>query len=78
MLEVKDSAGGVDDSIIDKIFEPYFTTKHKSIGTGIGLYMTHQLITKQLKGKILVKNKSYIYENKKLFGASFQIDIPIL
>ena len=64
-------------NIINKIFEPYFTTKHQSIGTGIGLYMTNQIISKHLKGMISVKNVNYAYENKKLFGCEFKISLPI-
>ncbi|MEA3289336.1 MAG: PAS domain-containing protein, partial [Campylobacterota bacterium] len=62
IIVVKDSAGGVKEDIKDKIFEPYFTTKHESIGTGISLYMTYQVITQQLNGTIDVRNVSYKYK----------------
>jgi len=76
-IEFKDSAGGIPKSVIDKIFDPYFTTKHPSIGTGVGLYMTYQIISKQLKGTIKVSNVEYEYQEKKLKGASFKIVLPI-
>ncbi len=77
LLTIKDSAGGIDLTIIDKIFEPYFTTKHHSVGTGIGLYMTHQIITKHLHGTIEVSNKEYIYNNDNFKGACFTIKLSI-
>ena len=76
VLTFKDSAGGIEEENINKIFEPYFTTKHQSLGTGIGLYMTNQIITKHLKGKITAENESYNFQNKKYKGAKFTIVIP--
>ena len=73
ILEIKDNAGGIIESVMDKIFEPYFTTKHKSIGTGIGLSITHQIITKHHNAHIYASNKTYEYENKTYTGACFTI-----
>ena len=76
IITIKDSGGGIEKDIIDKIFEPYFTTKHKSIGTGIGLYMSHQIITKHFHGTINVTNSSFEHNGKDLKGAKFIITIP--
>ncbi|MDD2895246.1 MAG: cache domain-containing protein [Aliarcobacter sp.] len=70
---LKDNAGGIDEKIIDKVFESYFTTKHKSKGTGIGLYMSKQIVEKHMKGSITVSNESYIYKEKSYTGAVFLI-----
>jgi len=77
VIEIKDSGGGISKDIIDKVFEPYFTTKHQSQGTGIGLYMTESIITKHLNGKIAVVNTEYEYEGIKYSGAKFIIEIPL-
>ncbi len=77
IIEVKDNAGGIKEDIIDKIFEPYFTTKHKDVGTGLGLYMTHQLIEISMHGKIYAKNIEYNYKNKTYKGANFIIELPL-
>ncbi len=74
-IKIKDTANGIPLNVITKIFEPYFTTKHQSQGTGIGLYMTNQIITKHLKGKIFVENLTFEYQNKKYTGACFIITI---
>ena len=74
-IEITDNAGGVEKDVIEHIFEPYFTTKHKSLGTGIGLYMSQEIVTKQLNGKLYVYNKTIKYEDKEYFGACFKIKI---
>ena len=56
IIEVIDNGGGVDKKIIDKVFDPYFTTKHKSQGTGLGLYMTHKIMKESINGSISIKN----------------------
>ncbi|MDK2063357.1 cache domain-containing protein [Aliarcobacter butzleri] len=74
---IKDNAGGVIKENLDKIFEPYFTTKYKSQGTGIGLYMTEEIITKHLNGTICVENVEFTYNEKEYFGAQFTIRIDL-
>ncbi len=76
-IKFKDSGGGIPEDIIDKIFEPYFTTKHKSQGTGLGLHMTYDMITNGMNGTIEVNNIDYEYESKNYIGAEFSISIPI-
>lgn len=58
ILTVKDNARGIEVTPIEKIFEPYFSTKHATSGTGIGLYMTKTIIEKNNNGKIFVTNNS--------------------
>jgi len=77
-IEIIDNAGGVPDKIINNIFEPYFTTKHQSQGTGIGLFMTRQIIVDNMNGHLDVKNIDYTHEDIKYTGAQFTIKIPII
>jgi PAS domain S-box-containing protein len=72
-LQIQDSAGGIDENIIDRIFEPYFTTKHKSVGTGIGLAMAYKIITERHNATIRVYNKTFEYQGKTYKGACFSI-----
>ena len=76
-ISIHDNGGGVNGKNIKKIFEPYFTTKHQSQGTGIGLYMTHTIITKHFKGNIEVRNMSINFLNEEYFGAKFIITLPL-
>jgi len=68
-IKIRDNAGGIDFDIIEKVFEPYFTTKHQNQGTGIGLYMCQEIIYKHMNGSIEVSNIEYEYENNRYRGA---------
>lgn len=77
VIELKDNAGGITDDIINRIFEPYFTTKHQKQGTGIGLHMTYNLITSGMQGNIEVSNDRYSYDGIEYVGALFTICLPM-
>ena len=74
-ITIQDNGGGVEESIIDKVFDPYFTTKHQTQGTGIGLYMCSRIIHEHFNGEIFVQNEEIIYENQAYKGAKFYIVI---
>jgi len=76
-IEIKDNAGGIKEEIIERIFEPYFTTKHKSQGTGLGLYMSQEIIVRHMNGTLEVKNDNFEYNQKEYTGAVFSIKIPL-
>ncbi|MBF0466954.1 MAG: ATP-binding protein [Nitrospirae bacterium] len=56
VLKISDNGGGVKDDIIYKLFDPYFTTKHKAPGTGLGLYMAKELVQRNLHGVLRAEN----------------------
>lgn len=56
ILDIEDNAGGIKEENLDSIFEPYFTTKHKSQGTGLGLFMSKMIIEKSLEGTLSHRN----------------------
>ena len=78
VIKIKDNAKGIPIDIISKIFDPYFTTKHKSQGTGLGLNMTYKLITEGMNGKIIAQNQNYLYNNTEYMGAEFIIILPLI
>ncbi len=55
-IELKDNAGGIDKNIIEHIFEPYFTTKHSSVGTGLGLFVASMIVEQSFGGKLFVNS----------------------
>ncbi len=67
-ITVQDDGGGIDEAIFEKIFEPYFTTKFKSQGTGIGLYMSKTIIERNMEGRIYAENVNG--------GAKIVIELP--
>jgi PAS domain S-box-containing protein len=73
VLVIKDNGGGIKQDVIDKIFDPYFTTKHKSVGTGIGLSMSYQIIIEHHDATINVSNETYTYNKKEYTGVRFDI-----
>ena len=66
-IAIEDSAGGVPEDIIDKVFDSNFTTKEEGKGTGIGLYMSKQIIEERMHGKLSVSNTDN--------GARFVVEI---
>jgi len=77
LINLIDNAGGIKSDIMGKVFDPYFTTKHKSVGTGIGLYMSKQMVEKHMNGKISCKNMQHKMGKSKLIDcAMFTIEIP--
>jgi len=69
ILTVSDNGGGIKDDLLNKIFEPYFTTKDQGKGTGIGLYMCKMIIEDNMNGSIFALN----IDN----GARFQVELEL-
>jgi two-component system, NtrC family, C4-dicarboxylate transport sensor histidine kinase DctB len=67
VVTISDNAGGIPDMVIDRIFEPYFTTKGPDKGTGIGLFMSKNIIEKSMNGTLSVRNTGD--------GAEFRIEV---
>ncbi len=68
VISIEDNGGGIPEDIIDKVFDAYFTTKHQSQGTGLGLHMSYKIITESFLGRLYVKNTKD--------GAKFFIELP--
>ncbi len=69
-FEISDNGGGIDTKVMERIFDPYVSTKSDQIGTGLGLHMTQTIIQKHLNGSITCKNSDE--------GAVFIITLPLV
>jgi signal transduction histidine kinase len=67
IVTITDNAGGITREIIDRVFDPYFTTKGPDKGTGIGLFMSKTIIEKNMGGSLTVHNAER--------GAEFRIEL---
>ena len=76
VIKIKDNAGGIPNNIIHKVFDAHFTTKDDLTGTGIGLFMTKEIVEKHMKGTIQVSNKKFDFEKNDYFGAEFILSFP--
>ena len=73
-IMVEDSAGGIPPDVAEHIFEPYFTTKHASKGTGLGLFMSKMIVEKSFGGTIEVRNRETDNGDR---GACFVLELPM-
>lgn len=71
IIKISDNGGGIEDSIKDKIFEPYKSTKEAQQGTGLGLYMSKLIIENNFHGKISAQN----LDNKAVFTITLNKDL---
>jgi signal transduction histidine kinase len=67
VITVTDNAGGISEDTIDRIFDPYFTTKGPDDGTGVGLFMSKGIIEKNMGGRLTARNTGD--------GAEFRIEV---
>ena len=67
VVTISDNAGGIAEEIMDKLFDPYFTTKGADTGTGIGLFMSKTIIEKNMGGRLTARNAGK--------GAEFRIEV---
>ena len=76
IIKFTDNGKGINEDVLPKIFEPYFTTKHKSQGTGLGLNMTYKFIVDGMNGTIIAQNTQFTHKDKTYKGAEFIISLP--
>ncbi len=76
-IELYDNAGGIEPEVMNRIFEPYFTTKYKSQGRGLGLYLVKKTIQELFGGSIMVSNIEYTHNQTEQKGVKFEITLPM-
>ena len=76
IIKIYDNAGGISKDYLSSIFDPYFTTKHKAQGTGIGLYMSKEMIEKHMSGSLTASNRSFDVDGTEYIGACFTVALP--
>jgi signal transduction histidine kinase len=70
LISVKDNGDGIPQKVLDKIFQPFFTTKPTGEGTGLGLSMSYEIVTKEHQGELRV-------ETREGEGSVFTIVLPV-
>ena len=70
-IKIKDNGIGIPQTVLDKIFQPFFTTKPTGQGTGLGLSLAYDIITRGHSGELKV-------ENREQQGADFIIILPVI
>ncbi len=76
-INIYDNGLGIEEENIAKVFEPYFTTKHKSQEKGMGLFIAYNIITQSLLGKIETSNISFEHNKQIHSGTNFKVTIPL-
>jgi len=69
-ITISDNGCGIESEIIDKIYHPYFTTKHQSKGTGLGLYILKMIMNQTIKGEVSIESSNH--------GTNCNILIPLI
>lgn len=78
IIKIKDNAKGVQEELLDSIYQQHFTTKQNNDGTGIGLYMCKNIIQKSFNGTISSNNVKFNYKNQQYHGLETIITIPLV
>jgi len=68
VIEISDNGGGIPPNVIERIFEPYYSTKEQGKGVGIGLYMSKEIVERHMNGTITAHNNDE--------GAVFRVELP--
>ncbi len=76
VIRICDNGHGIDNDMVDKMFDPYSTTKHQAMNTGLGLYMAKIIVENNMDGKIIGENAAFELDGHPYSGACFTIRLP--